>query len=84
MDIEGAVRSFICERGRPGRELGPDDNLLSGAWIDSLGVIELAALLQQRFGIELADEDFVPENFATLSRISMFVSGRIRMPLGAG
>lgn len=41
--------------------------------LDSLGVVELAAALETRFGIEIADEDFTGELFETVGTLAAFV-----------
>ena len=42
--------------------------------LDSLGVVELAAALETRFGIEIADEDFTGELFETVGTLAAFVA----------
>ena len=46
--------------------------------LDSLGVFQLIAFLEERFGIAIADTDITPENFGTLERIERLVAGRAR------
>jgi acyl carrier protein len=53
--------------------LGPDEDLLDQGILDSLGVMKLVIFLEKTFGIEVADEDIVPENFQTLNTIARFV-----------
>lgn len=38
--------------------------------IDSLGFVELKTQVESRFGIAISDDDFTPENFATLSSLA--------------
>ena len=44
--------------------------------LDSLGVVELAVALENRFGIEIGDEDFTGEVFETVGTLAEFVAGR--------
>lgn len=44
--------------------------------LDSLGVVELAAALETRFDIEIADEDFTGELFATVGTLTTFIAAR--------
>ena len=53
--------------------LEPDQDLIRGGVIDSLGIQELIAFLESRFGISVADRDLVPANFQTPSRIEAFI-----------
>lgn len=51
----------------------PDQDLIRAGVIDSLGIQELIAFLESRFGIAVADRDLVPGNFQTVGRIEAFV-----------
>jgi len=42
--------------------------------IDSLGVLQLATHLEKHLGLRIEDEDFVPENFATVDSLVRFVT----------
>jgi acyl carrier protein len=46
--------------------------LLRTGIIDSLGVTELIAFLEERYRIDVRPEDVVPENFRTLGSIIAF------------
>lgn len=45
--------------------------------LDSLAVVELAVALENRFGIEIADDAFTGEVFATVGTLARFVSEEI-------
>ena len=77
----GKVNPPLVERLAPaaGRtQLGGDDDLIDSGVLDSLGVFQLIAFLEERFGIAIADTDITPENFGTLQRIERLVAGRAR------
>jgi acyl carrier protein len=57
--------------------LDPDEDLLDQGIIDSLGIMKLITFIEETFGIEVADEDVVPENFQTLSIIVKFVEKKM-------
>lgn len=42
--------------------------------IDSLGFVELKEQVEQRFGIEISDDDFTPEHFSTLSSLASLIT----------
>ena len=46
---------------------------------DPLGVVELAAALATRFGIEIDDEDFAGDVFETMGTLTDFVTRRSEM-----
>lgn len=58
-------------------DLAQDEPLLSTGILDSLGVLELVAFIEQSFPIRLADEDLVPANFERLSLLTAFVERRL-------
>ena len=76
MSVTAEVEAFIVDEitvGRGIRSIGADDDLLAGGIIDSLGVTQLVAFLEDRYGIQVSDDELVPSNFRTLSAIDAFV-----------
>jgi acyl carrier protein len=76
-DAEQAVRQFIQENfvlaSGSTAELGVDDSLTQLGLIDSTGVLELIAFLEQSFSISISDEETVPENLDSVRKIVRFV-----------
>jgi acyl carrier protein len=56
--------------------LAPDDDLLELGIVDSLGIIQLVAHLEQKFGIQVSDDELVPSNFHTLRDLARFVEDK--------
>lgn len=78
-EILVAVERFIHETFlymRPDLVLQADDRLLARGVIDSMGIMELIAWLQDTFGIALADEEITEANLGTLTAITRFVAGK--------
>ncbi len=48
-------------------------SLLEQGIMDSTGVLELVAFLEQHFAIKVADDELLPENLDSVDRISAFV-----------
>lgn len=73
MDIRARVREFICSNYYLPRGATIDDSasLLDAGIIDSTGVLELIVFLEEVFGIQVQDQDLVPEN---LDRVDAIVS----------
>jgi len=62
-----------------GREsLDPDEDLLAQRIIDSLGVVRLIVSLEKGFGIEVIDEEVVPENFQSLNSLVEYIEQKMR------
>ena len=74
-DRAAAVRQFIFKKfplaGR--RNVKDSDPLLESGILDSQGVLEVVAFVEQEFSISVADEDLSEENFQTIDRIAAFV-----------
>ena len=57
----------------PGVTIGRDAELLSGEVIDSIGVLRLAAFVEEEFQIDIQPSDFVIENFRSVAVIAGYV-----------
>ena len=74
--IINETRAYITENflyARPNYVVADDEHLMEKGVVDSMGMVELITFLQDRFGVEPADEEITEENFATLRRIAAFV-----------
>jgi len=76
--VTDRLRRFIFEELHPGgtAELSNDDSLLEAGVLDSLGVFEVATFIENELGVTIADEDLVPDNFATIQRIANLVESK--------
>ena len=69
-----------------GPALDHETSLIGSGVVDSTGVLELVAFLENRFGIRIADEEVTPEHLDTIRRIENLVArkrGAVR-ELGRG
>lgn len=83
MSVTAELESFIVGEITLGVELqsiAPDENLLSLGIIDSLGVTVLVTFVEERFGIEVTDDDLTPANFQSLARIEDFIARKQPAP----
>ena len=60
------------------KSLAPDEDLLELGIIDSLGIMKLIVFMEGTFGVEVAEEEIVPENFQTLNLIAEFVEKKMQ------
>ncbi len=58
-------------------KLGQEDSLLETGVIDSTGVLELVAFIEETYGIKVEDEEIVPENLDSISNISSYISSKL-------
>lgn len=77
MDQIERLRKFILDTflfTDDASALGNDDSFLDRGIIDSTGVLELVMFLEDELGIEVADEELVPENLDSIHRLDAFVT----------
>ncbi len=79
-DISGALKRFIGENFMFEDEadsLAEDASFLEAGIIDSTGVLELVCFLENTFGIEVADEEMLPQNLDSLRAVTAYVKRKI-------
>jgi len=79
VSVAAEVEKFIVEEialGTGIESVGHDEDLLAQDVIDSLGIVELVAFLESRFGIKVGDDDLLPENFSSVNRVVAFVEAK--------
>ncbi|MEB2344561.1 MAG: acyl carrier protein [Deltaproteobacteria bacterium] len=78
-EILEQVRNFVVETfllGGDESALGNEDSFLDTGLIDSTGVLELIAFLEERFALQVADEEMIPENLDSIARVARFVHAK--------
>ena len=76
MTIQDDVKHFITENfylADPSK-LRDETSLVDEGIVDSTGVLEVVAFLEETFAIKIADADLVPENLDSIARITAFVA----------
>lgn len=79
MAIETEVRQYIKDKllfGRSDVVVGGDTSFLESALIDSTGVLELVAFLEENFRIKVEDEDLTPVNLDSVNGLVRFVEAK--------
>src|SRR5207244_11399029 len=72
-DVVAGVRQFIEAKsaGRHGEtKVADDDSLFASGIIDSMGIFELATFLEDRFGVQVLDEEFLKRNLHVIRFIA--------------
>jgi len=60
-------------------DLVPESRLLGSLpQLDSIAVVELLVALQDRFGIEIEDDEVVGDIFETLGQLTTFIDSKVR------
>jgi acyl carrier protein len=57
----------------PPDQIGLDDGLRTVVGLDSVGFVELRVLCEQRFNVEINDDDYTPENFDSIRHLAALI-----------
>jgi len=73
------VRDFIVDNFLfgDGNKLAFDTLLIEKGIIDSTGVLELVAFIEENYNVTVTDEELVQENFSSLNAIDRFLKSKI-------
>lgn len=76
MEIKEQVRAFVTSNfyvADPA-QLEDSTSLLDRGIIDSTGVLEVIAFIEESFGLTVEDSEMLPENLDSIERIASFVT----------
>lgn len=54
--------------------IGDGDSLVRGGILDSTGIYELIMHIEETFGLTIAPEEMIPDNFDTLDAMDAFIA----------
>jgi acyl carrier protein len=76
VSTEDRVRRFIATELHwhgPVEDLTDDLPIIDDQVVDSMGIFQIVTFLEREFGIEILDEQLVPEHFGTIAGIARLV-----------
>jgi acyl carrier protein len=81
MQTREQVRAFILSNFyvTEAEGLSDTDSLLDLGIVDSTGVLEVIAFLEETFGIHVEDSELVPANLDSIERLAAFVERKIAL-----
>ena len=77
---QSTIRELIFNNyliGKEDEELSNDDSFLEKGVIDSTGVLELIMFVEETYGIEVADEEVIPDNFDSVNKLCKYIGRKI-------
>ena len=77
MELKAKIRGYIIENflfGDTAPLTSDGISLLDEGIIDSVGVMELVAFLEEDFGLTVEDEELIPENLDSVENLAGFIS----------
>jgi acyl carrier protein len=54
-------------------QIGMDDGLRTVVGLDSVGFVELRVICEQKFNVEINDDDYTPENFTSIRLLANLI-----------
>jgi len=79
-NVEETIRTYIAKNilfsgnGYP----HPDDaSFLNEGIIDSMNMLELVMFVEEQFDVHVEDQDIVPDNFDSVSKLATFVRRKL-------
>lgn len=79
MDVLTSLRKYIKETfllQSDAADVGDDDPLLESGIVDSMGILQFVNFIEAEYGIDVDDDEIVPENFETMTEIAAFVKAK--------
>lgn len=75
MAVVGDVKDFLRDKGyiSTGDQVNDEDSLLENGIIDSIVIMELVLFLEKKYGMQISEDDLMPENFDSLRAIRNYV-----------
>lgn len=70
------IRDFVVENfllGESNNGLKDTDSFLDNGIVDSTGILELVAFLEEAYDIQVEDEELIPENLDSIANVTAYV-----------
>lgn len=79
METQTIIQKFILDELAKGRKktIDVNDDLLGEGIIDSLGILQLVAFIEEKFNYVVPDEDVVIENFMSVNALSHYLDQKL-------
>lgn len=85
--IKEEIRSFIKENLMFARSIdsfGDDTSFLDSGLVDSTGLLELIAFIEDKFGFKIENEELTPDNLDSIDKIVRYIEGKCRASSSSG
>ena len=79
MEANRLIRDFIIENalfGSTDINFSDDDSFLEKGIIDSTGILELIMFTEETYGIEVEDDEVIPENFDSVAKLGAYIRAK--------
>jgi acyl carrier protein len=79
-DLKAAVRKYLGDNVLLAGgldDLGDDSSFLERNLLDSTGVLELVAFLEETYGFKVGDDEIVPDNLDSIALVAAYVMRKL-------
>ena len=73
---ERELRQYVIDNflfGQGGSDLKNEDSFMERGIVDSTGVLELVAFLEEKFQVKVEDEDLIPANLDSINNLLLYL-----------
>jgi acyl carrier protein len=72
------LQSYIAAEmlQQPGREIAPEEPLITSGLIDSFHLVDLALFVEDSFGVRIDDAELNADTFDTLAQLTTLIAAR--------
>ncbi len=81
MQTESKVREFVLKNYLFTTEqsaLKSDDSFMKSGIMDSTGILEMIMFLHDEFGVDVMDDEMVPENLDSVNNVVAFLGKKLQ------
>ena len=78
-NVEETIRTYIAENmlfSDNGYPHSDSASFLEEGIVDSMGILELMMFVEENFHITVEDEEVVPDNFDSVSKMAAYIRGK--------
>lgn len=78
-NVKEMIRAYIAENmlfSGNGYPYSDSTSFLEEGIVDSMGIMELVMFVEENFHISVEDEDLVPDNFDSVSRLAVYIHSK--------
>jgi acyl carrier protein len=81
MEIKEKLKDYIAQNllfSDNGFQYDDDASFLEEGIVDSIGVLELVAFVDESFGVEVEDYEVTPDNFDSINKLTVYIQGKLK------
>jgi acyl carrier protein len=82
VDIESEIKKFIAKNllySGDGFKYSDDVSFLEEGIVDSIGVMELVAFVEEKYKFRVNDQDVTPDNFDSVNRLASYIRRHVQV-----